>query len=173
MILQSLATLVGVERAPTLDFSILRLMLHTYTHAKTFFDLEQPTMHTRAQEASSGSEESEKRRVEGGVHIQKPRERRDICTIQPYFCRLAHPTAPLLAAHVRSRDVDRRGLGSYQPRTPSIAGVARRRRERECSSAAAGAKENQQPHFASSPIVRILWQRFRPRLNLFPCVKIY
>ena len=56
--------MVEVERAKIGNCSLHKLMLHTYLQIKADFDLEQHTMHTRAQEASSDSEGKEKRRIE-------------------------------------------------------------------------------------------------------------
>ena len=50
-------TLVEVERACFENCSLHKLMLRTYTNITVSFDLEQPTMHTRAQTASPDSEE--------------------------------------------------------------------------------------------------------------------
>ena len=62
--MESPVTLVEVERACFENCSLHKSMLHTYLQINADFDLEQPTMHTRAQKASSDSEGNEKRRIE-------------------------------------------------------------------------------------------------------------
>ena len=64
MPVESPVTLVEVERACFENCSLHKYMLRTYTNITLSFDLEQPTMHTRAQTASSDSEGNEKRRIE-------------------------------------------------------------------------------------------------------------